>query len=121
MTQLPREIDDWRAQARGWFERLRDDLCAAFEQLEEGLPAAAPLGDRAPGRFVRTPWERREASGAPGGGGVMSLLKGRVFEKAGIHTSTVHGEFASELRQQIPGAVDDPRFWASGVSLIAHP
>ncbi len=121
MTKLPSSIDDWRRRASTWFERLRDELCAAFEKVVADLPADAPMSDLAPGRFVQTPWERKDHSGAPGGGGVMSLLKGRVFEKAGIHTSTVFGEFAPEFRKQIPGAEDDPRFWASGVSLIAHP
>jgi coproporphyrinogen III oxidase len=121
MTQLPREIENWRTEARAWFERLREDICEAFERVEADLPADAPLAGQAPGRFVRTPWTRTDHSGAPGGGGVASIIKGRVFEKAGIHTSTVHGEFAPEFRKQVPGAEDDPRFWASGVSLIAHP
>ena len=107
-------VAERQEQAAAWFGALRDRLSAEFEQIEDEYagPDAAGL---APRRFVRKEWQREG-----GGGGTMALMKGRVFEKVGVNISTVFGEFAPEFRNEIPGAAEDPRFWAGGISLVAH-
>jgi coproporphyrinogen III oxidase len=114
-------LETRKTQAATWFAALQDRILAAFEALERDCPGPFFPEALAPGKFELQPWTRTDHTGAPGGGGRMAILKGRVFEKAGVHTSTVFGTFAPEFAAQIPGAAEDPRFWAGGISLIAHP
>ncbi len=105
------DLADRKAASAGWFRELRDRLLAAFEAIEQDGP-----GEGEAGRFAVTPWQR-----PGGGGGVMSILRGRVLEKAGVNVSTVAGEFSEDMRSRIPGAAADPRFWATGISVVVHP
>jgi coproporphyrinogen III oxidase len=105
-------LDDEQTAAKSWFEALRDAICAEFEAIEAEVDSDA--------QFHFTPWDRADPSGAPGGGGVRGVMKGRVFEKVGVNVSTVGGALEGDFARTIHGADEDPRFFATGISLVAH-
>jgi coproporphyrinogen III oxidase len=106
------DLDPQQAAARTWFESLRDRICAEFEAIEREAGSDAS--------FEYTPWDRIDPSGEPGGGGVRGVMKGKVFEKVGVNVSTVGGTFEGDFAKSIHGAGEDPRFFATGISLVAH-
>jgi len=117
---IAQKIEEHKETARNWFRQLRDEICASFEALEDSY--IGPLADQPAGRFERKSWDRgKDQNGEDQGGGEMSVMKGRVFEKVGVNISTVYGEFSEKFRAEIPGAAENPNFWAAGISLVAHP
>ena len=112
MSPLPIPLDDQQSAARASFESLRDRICAEFELIEREAGSDA--------RFEYIAWDREDPSGDPGGGGVRGVMKGRVFEKVGVNVSTVAGTFEGEFGRTVHGADADPRFFATGISLVAH-
>lgn len=109
-------MDNRKEIVSEWFEGLRDSICKEFEAIEFECHSDNPS------IFERKSWDRQTDDGSHGGGGVMSVMKGRVFEKVGVNISTVHGKLSQEFAKKIPGGVEsDGTFWASGVSLVAHP
>ncbi len=112
MTEAVIPLDDQQQRARSWFEGLRDSICAEFEAIEREAGSDAT--------FDYLAWDRVDAGGAPGGGGVRGVMKGRVFEKVGVNVSTVGGAFEGDFAKTIHGAGEDPTFFATGISLVAH-
>ena len=115
-------LEQKKKMAQTWFEYLRNEICNVFEAFEHEFSSNYEIEGMAEGSFERSAWKRSQnENGTDGGGGVMSVLRGKVFEKVGVNVSTVHGVFSENFRSQIQGAQDDPRFWASGISVVSHP
>jgi coproporphyrinogen III oxidase len=113
------DIETQKRSARAWFESLRDEICSLFESLEREAPDNLYPGESACFQF--TPWSKAKAAdGTDQGGGVMGMMRGRLFEKVGVHTSTSHGTLAEDFAKQVKGASEVPRYWATSISLIAH-
>lgn len=118
-------MTDEKAKAAGWFKDLRGQIVAAFEGLEDSH-SSGPMADHSPARFEVTETKRTGDAGEDAGGGIMSVMRGgRVFEKVGVNWSEVYGTLGPEAQKAmaargVPGIEEDPRFWASGISLVAH-
>ncbi len=114
-----------KTRAAEWFRSLRDEIVAAFVRLED-TQTSGPFASLPPGRFEVTATKRASEDGSDAGGGEMSVMRGgRVFEKVGVNISVVHGALAPRAQKAmaargVPGMADDPRFWAAGISLVAH-
>jgi coproporphyrinogen III oxidase len=118
MTDTDSQTHDHKARVETWFKDLRDQICSVCESIEDELTGTNI--EQQPGRFEQKSWDRANEDDERSGGGMMSIMRGRVFEKIGVNISTVEGTFSEEFRKSIPGAAEDGKFWASGISLVAH-
>jgi coproporphyrinogen III oxidase len=112
-------LEEQKRRAQEWFSGLRDKICGAFESAEDALTGHQSVLE--PGRFVKKQWSREVKDGTDGGGGVMAVMHGRVFEKVGVNISTTYGIFSEDFRKQVPGAAETGEFFATGISVVAHP